>query len=149
VLLVVRSSDGHRSIAPTAPLTLWMNGVWQAGLVADSTRPAGDTLVVSAAARTLGGSAISVQAQNQQVCAVTLAAGDPSTEDDAALTFRFGPEYSSANAFAADKRLAATVGVRWDLLSQPVWAPTRAPWFRVAGSLTGTFDYTSAVSTRD
>lgn len=73
-----------------------------------------------------------------QVCKVSI----PGTTqaDNSSLVFRFGPEVTSANGFAAKNNLGAAVGVRWDLAD-----PAR----QFAGFgflLTATLDYTSAVA---
>jgi hypothetical protein len=152
ILLIVRSSDGRSPARPSQPLTLWVNGIWQGALPPDDGAQRVDTLAVGAPVKTWSGATAMVQTESQQVCSVTLAAAEtPKDEADAALTFRFGPEYTSANNFAADKRLAATVGVRWDLASAPLIAPSWRPlrWLRVSTAMIGTFDYTSAVAARE
>jgi hypothetical protein len=73
-----------------------------------------------------------------QICKVSI----PGTTqaDNSSLVFRFGPEVTSANGFAAKNNLGAAVGVRWDLAD-----PAR----QFAGFgflLTATLDYTSAVA---
>lgn len=148
VLVEIRSSDGGKVVASPGPVTLRLNGVWQGALAAKEL--AGTTLVLSAPAKTLAGRTILIQTENQQICSVTLAAvEDKSDGADAGLTFRFGPEYTSANAFAADTRLAATAGIRWDVATPPTWSPSWASWLNVGSALIGTFDYTSSVATRE
>jgi hypothetical protein len=162
IVVLVMSSDGrHRVTAPQA-LSLWLNGVWQGSVPgdddglrtsrlvpqSDTVLAFGDALVASAAVATWAGGTAMVQTEHQQVCSVAIPAAEPEKDDaDAALTFRFGPEYTSANNFAADKRLAATVGVRWDIGSA-AWSPTKRQ-LQIGTTITGTFDYTSAVGARE
>jgi hypothetical protein len=149
VLLVVRSSDGRRGVSPPIAFSVWINGAWEAAMLAGDTASLRSPLVVSAPAKTLAGDTLSIKSDNGQICSVALAPLEDKDDAGSGLTFRFGPEFTSANAFAADKRLSATAGVRWDLATPATWTPASVPWLHVSTAIIGTFDYTSAVATRE
>ena len=146
VMLVVRSSDGSAFTASPVAYSVWLNGAWQGAR--DKDDKSKDPLIISAPAKTLAGDTLTVRSENGQVCLVVLAPVEEKDNSGAGITFRFGPEFTSANAFAADKRLAATAGVRWDLVNSRLF-PTYFSWLKVSQSVIGTFDYTSAVATRE
>ena len=149
IVLKVLSADGFGVAATPAPIEVRLNGNLLSVAPAQGATASGVVAVAEGTARTFGGGAIELQNAGQSICSVTLAPTEPNDGAIAAITFRFGPEYTSANAFTADKRLAATAGVRWDVSQSKPEAVLGIPWLKIGGALIATFDYTSAVVTRD